>query len=210
MTHDRMVIAYHGCDERVAERLLAGEPFRKSSNDFDWLGEGVYFWEYGLDRALQFAREQQARGKVERPAVVGALLRLGNCFDLMDTRFTAELSDVFPAFMENCQARGCPPPVNEGATSERLLRRRDCAVINFYLNHILDLGASYDSVRCCFTEGPPSFDGSGIHTKSHVQIAIRSQSCILGTFRPPWLRQARRDLVGGTLARRNPPWSPRA
>jgi hypothetical protein len=42
----------------------AGEPFRKSRNDFDWLGEGVYFWEYGHDRALQFADEQRKRGKV--------------------------------------------------------------------------------------------------------------------------------------------------
>lgn len=91
MRHDRTVIGYHGCDEAVARRLLAGEPFRKSKNDFDWLGEGIYFWEYGKDRALQFAREQQHRGKVERPSVVGALLHLGNCFDLMDTRFTTEL-----------------------------------------------------------------------------------------------------------------------
>ena len=28
-----------------AERLLAGEPFQKSINDYDWLGHGIYFWE---------------------------------------------------------------------------------------------------------------------------------------------------------------------
>ncbi len=46
MRYDRTVLAYHGCDAAVAERLLRGEPFRKSENDYDWLGAGVYFWEY--------------------------------------------------------------------------------------------------------------------------------------------------------------------
>src|SRR5215470_14088035 len=76
MRYDRMVLAYHGCDAAVAERLLAGEPFRRSENDYDWLGAGVYFWEYGADRALQFARDQQRRGQVAEPAVVGALVQL--------------------------------------------------------------------------------------------------------------------------------------
>lgn len=48
MKYDRTVLAYHGCDVQVAERLLRGEQFKKSQNDHDWLGEGVYFWEYGL------------------------------------------------------------------------------------------------------------------------------------------------------------------
>lgn len=47
MKYDRTVIAYHGCDVETAERLLSGEPFKPSQNDYDWLGEGIYFWEYG-------------------------------------------------------------------------------------------------------------------------------------------------------------------
>jgi hypothetical protein len=67
MRYDRTVIAYHGCDASVAKQLLAGDPFKKSQNDYDWLGEGIYFWEYGADRALKFAREQKRRGKVKAP-----------------------------------------------------------------------------------------------------------------------------------------------
>ena len=63
MKYDRIIIAYHGCDAEIAERLLHGEPFRMSQNDYDWLGEGIYFWEYGADRALRFAHNQRARGK---------------------------------------------------------------------------------------------------------------------------------------------------
>ncbi len=38
------VLGYHGCEAAVAEKLLAGEPFKASSNDYDWLGPGIYFW----------------------------------------------------------------------------------------------------------------------------------------------------------------------
>lgn len=41
MKYDRTVIAYHGCDPGTAERLLHGEPFKKSQNDYDWLGSGL-------------------------------------------------------------------------------------------------------------------------------------------------------------------------
>jgi hypothetical protein len=30
MKYDRTVVAYHGCDAELAERILAGEPFEKS------------------------------------------------------------------------------------------------------------------------------------------------------------------------------------
>jgi hypothetical protein len=110
MKYDRTVIAYHGCDAGTAERLLRGEPFKKSQNDYDWLGSGIYFWEYGADRALRFAHDQRARGKVETPAIVGALIQLGRCFDLMDTRFTEELPLAFELFKKVHEHTGKPLP----------------------------------------------------------------------------------------------------
>ena len=79
MRYDRTVIGYHGCEAGVAQRLLAGARFRSSRNDFDWLGSGVYFWEYGPERALEFAATQlRRRGRRARPAVVGAIIQLGS------------------------------------------------------------------------------------------------------------------------------------
>ena len=47
------VLAYHGCDREVGERILAGEEqVRPSANDYDWLGPGAYFWENSARRAL--------------------------------------------------------------------------------------------------------------------------------------------------------------
>jgi hypothetical protein len=184
MKYDRTVIAYHGCDADIADRLIAGEPFRRSRNDYDWLGEGIYFWEFGQHRALQFALEQKARGKLQRPAVVGALIQLGRCFDLMDTRFTGELEKAFLRFRRVHERLGVPMPRNAGATPDQLLRRRDCAVINHHLAGLAAAHEEFDTIRCGFTEDAPAYEGSGIFLKSHIQIAVRNPPCIVGVFRP--------------------------
>lgn len=184
MKYDRTIIAYHGCDAEIADRLLRGEAFKKSQNDYDWLREGIYFWEYGADRALRFAHDQKRRGKVETPAIVGALIQLGRCFDLMDTRFTEELPVAFEMLKTIHDHNGEPLPTNAGKTPDRRLRRRDCAVFNLYLDRLEERDVFYDTVRCGFVEGPPAYEGSGIRHQSHIQIAVRNPACVVGVFRP--------------------------
>jgi hypothetical protein len=176
--YDRTVIGYHGCDAEVAAKLLAGEPFAASTNDYDWLGSGIYFWEYGPDRALAFAEEQVKRGRIKTPAVVGALLQLGECFDLLDTRYTNDLRDAWPPFISSLDAAGHPPPKN-GA--QLWAHFADCGLINWYLR---ELDLEHDSVRGVFIEGPVVFEGSAIHLKSHIQICVRTPGCVIGVFQP--------------------------
>lgn len=184
MQYGRTVIAYHGCDATTARQLLAGGQFKLSENDYDWLGRGIYFWEYGPDRAYRFAKKKQTQwNKVKRPAVVGALINLGNCFDLLDTRFTTDLGAAYPAWQDAFRALGTDKlPTNGG--KEHALRNRDCAVLNWYLDLAAGEGKDYDTVRCAFQEGPQAFEGSSIHVNSHIQIAVRNPSCILGVFSP--------------------------
>jgi len=156
--YDRTVIAYHGCDARTADRILSGEPFKPSANDYDWLGSGIYFWEFGYDRALRFAAQEKRRGKVKKPAVVGAVVQLGNCFDLMDTKFTEELAVAFEMLKIVHEETGQPLPKNDGKTPDKKMRRLDCAVLNLYFTRLVERGEEYDTVRCGF-EGPPAFEG---------------------------------------------------
>ncbi len=187
MRYERAVIAYHGCDREVAEAILAGGEFKPSDNDYDWLGSGIYFWEYGYDRAARFADEQKERGKVTTPTVIGALIQLGNCFDLMDTRFTDELPDAFDMLKQIHDATGRPLPSNSGKTPDKKLRRLDCAVLNLYLKAQERDAADprrFDTIRCGFLEGEPAFEGSGIYRQSHIQLAVRNPACVLGVSRP--------------------------
>ena len=79
----RIVIGYHGCKEEFARDLLLGvqpiHTWRPSTNDWDWLGHGIYFWEASPERGLQFAREAKIRkkiskGRIHHPYVLGAVI----------------------------------------------------------------------------------------------------------------------------------------
>jgi hypothetical protein len=51
----RTVVGYHGCSRETVRRILEGEPFIPSTMQYDWLGDGIYFWEYGPFRAYEWA-----------------------------------------------------------------------------------------------------------------------------------------------------------
>jgi hypothetical protein len=174
MRYDRIVMAYHGCDALVAEDILGGQLFRASENDYDWLGRGVYFWEFGPARAMDFARSK----KYDKPAVIGAPIQLGNCFDLMDVRHTQELALGYKALA----ALGMPLPKNCGADGKA--RFLDCAVVNYTLQVAQKANRPYDSVRAAFIEGKPVYPGGEIYEQSHIQICVRNPACIIGVFRP--------------------------
>jgi hypothetical protein len=176
----RTVVGYHGCDTGVAEKIWKGEKFRLSRSDHDWLGRGVYFWEYGEDRAMKWAKDAGN----SQPAAVGALIQLGRCFDLMDTRYTSDLRKGYEAFARTMAEAQKALPRNEGETPEEKRRKLDCAVINFYLDYLEGQGQAFDTVRCGFTEGGAAFPGSMIKELSHIQLAVRNLDCVLGVFRP--------------------------
>lgn len=185
MRYNRIVVGYHGCDLDIATKILVdGAAFTQSVNDYDWLGKGTYFWEYGADRAYRFADDQIKRKKVTTPAVLGALIQLGECFDLLDTRFTRDLADFYTQWEEESRTNKLAMPANSGKTPDKKMRRLDCAVINQYLALAEEAGKKYDTVRGCFVEGDPVFGTSGIYVESHIQIAVRNPACIVGVFKP--------------------------
>jgi hypothetical protein len=191
LTYQRTVIGYHGCNRvRVERVLLRRERLKPSGNDYDWLGSGIYFWEYGDRRALDWATGIAKRRPqiVETPAVIGAHIHLGVCFDLLDVRFTEKLSELYPAFEAGFQAQDIPLPRNEPAhESDRDLVRRklDCAMLNWAIPMIeKDLRIIFQTVRCVFQEGIAAYPGSAIQKKSHIQVVVRDSDCILGYFLP--------------------------
>ena len=185
MFYDRTLLGYHGCDQATADQLLSGVAFIPSANQYDWLGKGVYFWEYGVDRAYRFAKEAlQRKGSTATPAVVGAVLQLGKCFDLLDTRNTADLAQGFTLYKKYMRQSRVPLPQNRGKLPDKKLRMLDCSVLNWYLDQLARSGTTYDTVRGCFLEGGAAFSGSKISKEAHIQIAVRNPACILGVFRP--------------------------
>ena len=55
LNYQRTVFAFHGCDRRVRDCVLLGKLILLASlNTYDWLGMGIYFWEHGPRRALEW------------------------------------------------------------------------------------------------------------------------------------------------------------
>jgi hypothetical protein len=94
----RIIVGYHGCSEDFARKLLLGKQligdWKPSENRWDWLGKGIYFWEHSPERALRWAK-QRFRGRRAAPSVVGAIVQLGDCFDLTNEGFVQILGDSF-------------------------------------------------------------------------------------------------------------------
>lgn len=185
-----LVLAFHGCDRSVFEDVISGKrDLRPSSNDYDWLGSGVYFWEQNYERGLAWAHEQAKRGAIEEPAVVGAVVDLGHCLNLTDSRYI-ELIEIEYKLMEaEFSATEIEMPKNEGGTEDKLLRKLDCAVIQ-HLHSRMTASAvesgfePFDSVRALFSEGGPVYEGAGFQKKTHIQLCVRNPNCIKGYFAP--------------------------
>ena len=83
-----IVIAFHGCDKKVFEKILYDhETFKYSNNEYDWLGNGMYFWEQNLERAWEWAKSgaENPNINIEEPAVIGAVIDLGYSLNLLDS-----------------------------------------------------------------------------------------------------------------------------
>jgi len=154
-------------------------------NNFDWLGEGIYFWEANPTRGLEFAREAMTRNgsKIKDPYVVGAVIDLGACLDLTTSFGVSAVCRGYESLRASFNETQKPLPQN---TPDQLRRYLDCAVINrvhaiFAENKL----PPFDTVRGVFTEGGPAYEGAGLSVKTHIQIAVRNPACIKGVFRVP-------------------------
>jgi hypothetical protein len=130
MLSHSLVIGYHGCDRSLVESVVVRkEDLKPSQNAWDWLGHGIYFWEDSPARALNWAEaEAQRRGsKIKTPAVLGAVIQLGNCLNLTETESLTLLKDAYQTFLQVCAASGSPVLENRGAALQ--VRFLDCAVI---------------------------------------------------------------------------------
>lgn len=192
-----LVIGFHGCDETVRRRVVSGViSLQPSTNMYDWLGHGIYFWENNFRRAIDFAIELKSRrnrkSRIRRPSALGALLQLGHCLDLLDAAHIQLVQQSYELFIESSDLLNNVIPSNFDVpgSSDLLLRHLDCAVIqNLHrFRQAKDL-QPFDSVRGAFIEGKPIYPNAGFYDKTHIQLCIRNPNCIKGYFIPRTLNE---------------------
>lgn len=187
-SHPHFVLGFHGCERELQENVLAGTTkLLESTNDYDWLGSGVYFWEQDPSRAIQWARDNHSKGRIKEPAVLGAIIDLGRCLNLMNYKHLDEVKQSYYVMIKAMELRKLPLPenTNVGKNSDLLRRKLDCFVIKM-LHSLRETNGQpeYHSVRAVFPEGEPLYPSAGFREKNHIQICVRNPNCIKGYFRP--------------------------
>jgi hypothetical protein len=181
------VLGFHGCDKSIGEAILQGKRkhLTPSSNNYDWLGPGIYFWESNPQRALEFALKARGtpvltKGTITKPFVIGAVIDLGFCLNLLDSHALEQVEDAHALFKSSL-SEGEKIPENHKAGARFL----DCAVIQTLHAYREDNRlAPYDSVRGMFVEGEELYDGAGFRRDDHIQLCVTNTACIRGYFRP--------------------------
>ena len=191
-----LLLGFHGCDKSVRDTILNNpkETLLPSKNSYDWLANGIYFWENNPKRALEYAtylhqNPLKNRKKIQQPAVLGAILTLGHCLDLLDSEQLEILKSGYQTLKEISDVSFLNELKNKpiGTESELLIRNLDCAVIEI----VCDVQVKqkrrirqYDSVRGVFMEGKELYPNAGFREKNHIQICVRNPNCVKGYFLP--------------------------
>lgn len=186
LNHPFTVYGFHSCDKEVGLRILNGkDTLQPSNNPWDWLGEGIYFWEQNPGRAIEYATEnaqntQFNKVQIKTPFVIGAIIDLGNCLNLVEAESLNILSKAYEGLKQTMEVAGNKMPVNKKQN-----RQLDCEVFR-YIHHANKTKSkpAYDSVRCAFSEGVSVYPGTEITTRLHVQLCVLNPDCIKGYFLP--------------------------
>jgi hypothetical protein len=166
-------IGYHGTSIEAVQRILSSG-FQISRNEYDWLGDGAYFFQDAPARAREWAEQRFGTDA----AVVGAEIDLVDCIDLLDIGWQAVVEQSYADLLLRLQASGQPIP-HQTSGAHRL----DRAVVNHTVGLLQRAGIPVRTVRAAFAEGKPLFPGSGLWSRAHVQIAVRDAGAVLRTWR---------------------------
>jgi hypothetical protein len=115
-----LILGFHGCDRELRDEIVSkkGIVLKHSDNAYDWLGNGIYFWENNLKRAFEFAKFlnenplHNKKQKIKEPAVLGAIIDLGYCLDLLDNEYLALLREAYDAMNITEKIHNFPMPKN--------------------------------------------------------------------------------------------------
>lgn len=180
------VIGFHSCDKAVGLKILNGDDqLRPSTNQWDWLGSGIYFWEQNPKKALDYAekcqrKEQKFNGNIQVPFIIGAIIELGNCLNLVEPNSLQIVKAAYDQLYQTHEQAEKAMPRNNGAN-----RKLDCAVIqSIHASNKAQELPPYDTVRSPFHEDEPIYETSNFTHGLHIEICVINEDMIKGYFLP--------------------------
>lgn len=189
--HPFQIIGYHSCDRKIGLDALSGRiNLTSSENDWDWLGGGIYFWEQEPFRALNYAVEvaqktQFNKTGIETPFVLGAIIELGHCLNLVESQSLQILKEAHLGLTKMYKELDKKIPVNKESN-----RKLDCAVIRYvHQSRKENNEIAYETIRSAFDEGEKVYEGANFTARHHIQVCVINEALIKGYFLPRPLQQ---------------------
>ena len=180
------VMGFHSCDKMVGLDVIVGRTqLRSSNNIWDWLGEGIYFWEQNPLRALEYAIESAARKQfnkipIRTPFVIGAIIELGNCLNLIEPESLAILKRAYLGLTKIYEEGEKSLPRNENDN-----RKLDSAVFrHLHKSRMESSNPPFETIRCAFGEGEPIYPGANFTTRLHIEICVLNHNRVQGYYLP--------------------------
>jgi hypothetical protein len=168
-------IGFHGTSAEAAQRILSAG-FEISRNEYDWLGDGAYFFQDAPARALEWAWQRFG----DDAAVLGAEIDLEDCVDLLDIKWHGVIRESYADLLRRLSGSAQPIPRQTSGA-----HRLDRAVVNRTVEVLQSRRIAVRAVRAAFTEGEQLFAGSALWSRAHVQIAVRDPRAIIRLWREP-------------------------
>ncbi len=111
-----------------------------------------------LERARQYALDDSKRkhSKIKTPFVIGAIIDLANCFDLLDKKCLDLLAVAYKEMAMTLNEAGKYLPIN----------------------------ALFSATDFDFKKREPLYPNAGFKTHNHIQLCIINPDCIKGVFLP--------------------------
>jgi hypothetical protein len=179
-------MGFHGCDREVGLDVINGRiQLTPSNNIWDWLGEGIYFWEHNPLRALEYAIESSTRKQfnktpIQTPFVIGAIIELGNCLNLIEPESLEILKESYTGLNEIFKDAGKLLPKNDKGN-----RKLDSAVFgHLHISRKDNSSLPFDTIRCAFNEGEPIYQGANFTSRLHMELCVLNHDLIQGYYLP--------------------------
>jgi hypothetical protein len=180
--YHRTVVGYHGTTGSVADSIVLHQStFQSSQNDDDWLGSGIYFWEYAPRQAERWAIQRYAKSR-KPVAVLASMIRLGHCFDLLDPLNVGIVAEIHENYLSDLKKAGRSPPQYRNAS-----KRLDCQVFNYAVQYFLRVfRVRLDTIRAVYVPRGKDrriWKRSWIMNEAHIQLCVLNPKNILGTWK---------------------------
>jgi hypothetical protein len=187
-TPSSFIIGFHACDAAEARRaVLRKQHLQPSNTAYDWLGAGIYFWEDNPKRAMEWAMRLKARGRIRKPAIVGAIIDPGLCLNLLDPPDLEMVQEAYRELLATSAIAGKSMARDDAVKGDQalLLSSLGCEAINtVHRKRVAQSLEPYDTIRAAFVDGGPPRDSASFSEATPVQICVRTLRCIQGYFLP--------------------------